>query len=170
MWHFKYKDPENIHVFCFTIVLVALPVSTYLCVVCCRSIFLVLLFQGHVTCQKCTLTGPPVLIEKLGCSWIFFAIPTLKFQPLNFLFSRTRQENKAKGLAFLRAGNRQQALECFQKCVDISPEMALEVIKVLMLLFVFLIALYSWHCPHNHGLLLRTVFLLGGSNRWYTDI
>ena len=140
MWHFKYKDPENIHVFCFTIVLVALPVSTYLCVVCCRSIFLVLLFQGHVTCQKCTLTGPPVLIEKLGCSWIFFAIPTLKFQPLNFLFSRTRQENKAKGLAFLRAGNRQQALECFQKCVDISPEMALEVIKVLVLLFVFLIA------------------------------
>ncbi|KAM7433475.1 Rad2 nuclease [Porites harrisoni] len=42
---------------------------------------------------------------------------------------KTRQENKAKGLAFLRAGNRQQALECFQKCVDISPEMALEVIK-----------------------------------------
>ncbi|XP_020608082.1 exonuclease 1-like isoform X2 [Orbicella faveolata] len=42
---------------------------------------------------------------------------------------KTRQENKAKGLAFLRAGNRQQALECFQKCVDITPEMALEVIK-----------------------------------------
>lgn len=46
------------------------------------------------------------------------------------MFERTRQENKAKGLAFLRAGNRQQALECFQKCVDITPEMALEVIKV----------------------------------------
>ena len=46
------------------------------------------------------------------------------------VFGRTRQENKAKGLAFLRAGNRQQALECFQKCVDITPEMALEVIKV----------------------------------------
>ncbi|XP_022800229.1 exonuclease 1-like [Stylophora pistillata] len=42
---------------------------------------------------------------------------------------KTRQENKAKGLAFLRAGNRQQALDCFQKCVDITPEMALEVIK-----------------------------------------
>ncbi|XP_029187428.2 exonuclease 1-like isoform X2 [Acropora millepora] len=42
---------------------------------------------------------------------------------------KTRQENKAKGLAFLRAGNRQQAVECFQKCVDITPEMALEVIK-----------------------------------------
>ena len=71
---------------------------------------------------------------------MFSAIPALKFQPLNFLFSRTRQENKAKGLAFLRAGNRQQALECFQKCVDISPEMALEVIKVLVLfrLFFFL--------------------------------
>ncbi|KAL9953298.1 hypothetical protein ACROYT_G040694 [Oculina patagonica] len=42
---------------------------------------------------------------------------------------KTRQENKAKGLAFLRAGNRQQAQECFQKCVDITPEMALEVVK-----------------------------------------
>lgn len=161
MWHFKYKDPENIHVFFFTIVLVALPISTYLCVVCCLNICLVLLFQGYVTCQKCALTGPLVLVEKPGCSWIFFAIPALKFQPLNFLFSRTRQENKAKGLAFLRAGNRQQALECFQKCVDISPEMALEVIKVLVLLFVVLI---------SFGLLLLTVILLGGNNRWHTDI
>ncbi|XP_068681697.1 exonuclease 1-like [Montipora foliosa] len=42
---------------------------------------------------------------------------------------KTRQENKAKGLAFLRAGNRQQAVECFQKCVDITPDMALDVIK-----------------------------------------
>lgn len=46
------------------------------------------------------------------------------------MLERTRQENKAKGLAFLQAGNRPQALECFQKCVDITPEMALEVIKV----------------------------------------
>ncbi|XP_020899632.1 exonuclease 1 isoform X2 [Exaiptasia diaphana] len=43
---------------------------------------------------------------------------------------KTRQENKAKGLAFLRAGNKTQACECFQKCVDVTPEMALEVIKV----------------------------------------
>ena len=47
--------------------------------------------------------------------------------------SRTRQENKSKGLAFLRAGNRQQALESFQKCIDITPEMALDVIKVWFL-------------------------------------
>ena len=91
---------------------------------------------------------------------MFSAIPALKFQPLNFLFSRTRQENKAKGLAFLRAGNRQQALECFQKCVDISPEMALEVIKVLVLFRLFFF--YSLHHPHNRGLLLLTVILLGG--------
>lgn len=52
---------------------------------------------------------------------------------LCFCHYRTRQENKAKGLAFLRAGNRQQAVECFQKCVDITPEMALEVIKVCLL-------------------------------------
>ena len=41
-----------------------------------------------------------------------------------------RSDSKSKGLAFLRAGNRGQALEYFQKCVDITPEMALEVIKV----------------------------------------
>ena len=79
-------------------------------------------------------------LKNQGAAEYFLLFPALKFQPLNFLFSRTRQENKAKGLAFLRAGNRQQALECFQKCVDISPEMALEVIKVLLLLFVFLIS------------------------------
>jgi len=44
---------------------------------------------------------------------------------------RSRQENKAKGLALLRAGNKSQAYECFQKCVDITPEMALDVIKVM---------------------------------------
>jgi exonuclease-1 len=45
---------------------------------------------------------------------------------------RSRQDNKAKGLALLRAGNKSQAFECFQKCVDITPEMALEVIKVCL--------------------------------------
>ncbi|EDO31577.1 predicted protein, partial [Nematostella vectensis] len=43
---------------------------------------------------------------------------------------KSRNENKANGLAFLRAGNRAKAQECFQKCVDISPDMALEVIKM----------------------------------------
>ena len=60
---------------------------------------------------------------------------------LYFCHYRTRQENKAKGLAFLRAGNRQQAVECFQKCVDITPEMALEVIKVRLLSL----------CTRGHG-------------------
>ena len=71
-----------------------------------------------------------------GAAEYFLLFSHLNFSLVIFYFSRARQENKAKGLAFLRAGNRQQALECFQKCVDISPEMALEVIKVLLLLFV----------------------------------
>ena len=132
------------HVFFFTIVLITLRISTYLCVVCCHNIcLLLLLFQSKLLVRNVPLQGLWCWLKNQGAAEYFFAIPALKLQPLNFLFSRTRQENKAKGLAFLRAGNRQQALECFQKCVDISPEMALEVIKVLMLLFVFLIALYS---------------------------
>ena len=75
---------------------------------------------------------------RLGC-WLCYWIVTsmanmwngkCSFNKNVIVLERTRQENKAKGLAFLRAGNRTQALECFQKCVDITPEMALEVIKV----------------------------------------
>ena len=43
---------------------------------------------------------------------------------------RSRQKYKAKGMEFLRAGNKMQAMECFQKCVDITPEMALKVMQV----------------------------------------
>eukprot|EP00048_Salpingoeca_helianthica_P020639 m.7625 g.7625 ORF g.7625 m.7625 type:complete len:803 (+) comp5069_c0_seq1:158-2566(+) len=40
-----------------------------------------------------------------------------------------REENKAKGMALLRAGNRTGALECFQKCIDVTPEMAFQLIQ-----------------------------------------
>lgn len=32
-------------------------------------------------------------------------------------------------MAFLRGGNRSQAMDCFQKCIDITPEMALRLIE-----------------------------------------
>jgi exonuclease-1 len=40
----------------------------------------------------------------------------------------SRAKHKAKGLALLRAGKRGQAIECFQKAVDVTPQMAKRVI------------------------------------------
>ncbi|XP_028398743.1 exonuclease 1-like isoform X2 [Dendronephthya gigantea] len=40
-----------------------------------------------------------------------------------------RQDYRSQGIAHLKNGNRTQAFECFQKSVDITPEMALNVIK-----------------------------------------
>ena len=38
--------------------------------------------------------------------------------------------NRDKGKALLREGKRSEAIDCFQKSVDVSPEMALALIKV----------------------------------------
>jgi exonuclease-1 len=42
---------------------------------------------------------------------------------------RNRDTERAKGMAFLRDGNRNMARECFKKAVDITPEMAYNLIK-----------------------------------------
>ncbi|KAH8553521.1 PIN domain-like protein [Umbelopsis sp. PMI_123] len=42
-----------------------------------------------------------------------------------------REEYRAKGMEYLRTGERKKAFECFQKCVDVTPEMAYQVIKQL---------------------------------------
>eukprot|EP00798_Chlamydomonas_sp_ICE-L_P014825 gene14824-20878_t len=44
---------------------------------------------------------------------------------------RSREENRSKALAHLRAGNNMAAEECFQKAVDISPKMAKQLIEAL---------------------------------------
>ena len=36
-----------------------------------------------------------------------------------------------KGKELLKLGKKSEARECFQKCVDVSPEMALAFIKVI---------------------------------------
>ena len=43
---------------------------------------------------------------------------------------RKRDSYRQKGKALLKDGKRSEAYECFQKCVDVSPEMALAFIKV----------------------------------------
>ncbi|XP_064600916.1 exonuclease 1-like [Liolophura sinensis] len=40
-----------------------------------------------------------------------------------------REINRKKAAQFLREGKRAEARDCFQKCVDITPEMALELMK-----------------------------------------
>ncbi|RUS16027.1 PIN domain-like protein [Endogone sp. FLAS-F59071] len=42
-----------------------------------------------------------------------------------------RKENRIKGIALLREGKKKQAVEFFQKCVDVTPEMAFQFIKAL---------------------------------------
>ena len=43
---------------------------------------------------------------------------------------KRRKEYKEKGKALLREGKRSDAYECFQKCIDVSPEMAHSLIEV----------------------------------------
>eukprot|EP00882_Tetradesmus_deserticola_P027515 GHRQ01030489.1.p1 GENE.GHRQ01030489.1~~GHRQ01030489.1.p1 ORF type:complete len:115 (+),score=42.69 GHRQ01030489.1:980-1324(+) len=43
---------------------------------------------------------------------------------------RTRAEARAKAAAHLAAGNVPAAVECYQRCVDITPAMAKQVIEV----------------------------------------
>lgn len=46
-------------------------------------------------------------------------------------YKSMREEYKAKGNQYLKEGNTQAARECFQKAVDITPEMAFNLIKVI---------------------------------------
>ncbi len=43
---------------------------------------------------------------------------------------RNRERNKIQAREYLRQGNNSKARECFQKCVDVTSTMALELIKV----------------------------------------
>ena len=43
---------------------------------------------------------------------------------------RNRERNKIQAREYLRQGNNSKARECFQKCVDVTSAMALELIKV----------------------------------------
>ena len=59
-FHLAYWGRSNIAAKIFLLYLhfsVAVMVSTHLCVICCHFCFRMTLFQGHVACQNCTLTG-----------------------------------------------------------------------------------------------------------------
>ena len=45
---------------------------------------------------------------------------------------KRRKENKERGKVLLREGKQSAAYECFQKCIDVSPEMAHAFIKVCL--------------------------------------
>lgn len=44
---------------------------------------------------------------------------------------RRRHEYLTKGKALLKSGKNSEAVECFQRCVDVSPQMALAFIRLL---------------------------------------
>jgi exonuclease-1 len=46
------------------------------------------------------------------------------------MYFRKRELNKKKAAQFLREGKRAEARECLQRCIDITPEMALELMNV----------------------------------------
>ncbi|KAI8919082.1 PIN domain-like protein [Powellomyces hirtus] len=45
--------------------------------------------------------------------------------------SRRREENRRLANQYMRSGQKSKAYECFQQCVDVTPRMAAELIKVL---------------------------------------
>ncbi len=47
-----------------------------------------------------------------------------------FVFDRRRKSYLSKGKELLKQSKKSEANDCFRKCVDISPEMALAFIKV----------------------------------------
>ena len=42
---------------------------------------------------------------------------------------KARKENKEKGVQMMKEGKMREAVQCFQRCVDITPAMAREVIQ-----------------------------------------
>lgn len=41
----------------------------------------------------------------------------------------SREQNKVKGMALLRQGKRSKAIDHFQKCIDITPELAFQLVE-----------------------------------------
>ena len=54
------------------------------------------------------------------------------FRHSSLCSKRRRKDNLQKGKALLQEGKTSDANSCFQKCVDVTPDMALALIKVSM--------------------------------------
>lgn len=52
------------------------------------------------------------------------------------LFFSKREINKKKAAQLLREGKRAEARECLQRCIDISPDMALNLMNVSTSLYM----------------------------------
>ena len=60
----------------------------------------------------------------------FLRVLFFVFVFLLILFLRSRKKNREQAEALLKAGNVSGARDCFQKAVDITPEIAHQLIKV----------------------------------------
>lgn len=67
---------------------------------------------------------PLVLVVKLNLSTVCWALC------MCIGLYRKRDTYLQRGKALLKEGKKSEAFDCFQKCVDVSPEMALAFIKV----------------------------------------
>ena len=66
-----------------------------------------------------TITSP------MRCDWGIHLLCKYIF------FFRKRDMYRKKAAQLLREGNRAEARECLQRCIDISPEMALRLMEVI---------------------------------------
>jgi len=57
-------------------------------------------------------------------------VDVLRWVRCRSILCRRRELHRAKGLEFLRQNKKTEALNEFQKCVDITPAIALQLIKV----------------------------------------
>jgi len=67
-----------------------------------------------------------------------------------YFVARKREENRKNAKEFLRKGMKKEAWECFTRCVDVTPAMARELIKVRYLWVGSIIAvLYRWYLSED---------------------
>lgn len=57
---------------------------------------------------------------------------------------KSRQENREKGIALAQQGRHSEARDCFVKAVDVTPEMAYQLIKVRGLDILAVSLVSSW--------------------------
>jgi exonuclease-1 len=103
------------------------------------------LHKGTYCCALELCTGAPTdkyityCVERVKMLQKHGVIPIMVFDGANLPSKggteqqrrSSREVNHAKGMQYLRNGNRDKAVECFQRAVDVTPAMAQKLIRTL---------------------------------------